>query len=360
MKDTQFLIILQYNVQNDKISIMISLLIDINTQNYDVIVFQKFWRNFFASTSSNAYQCEFHLFYRFEDDTRICFYINDKINSKNWKIDFLSTNMCVLTLTICVKKISKIIRLYNVYNLSSISYSFKNNLLTFDDVRRFFVEASTYHHVLLRDFNLHHSFWSDSSKVTQYATINELIDLIDEYELSLILFREIITWKIKNIFNIIDLMFASSYITNRIKHCMFKSNISQSSNHISIFTRIFNETNFNFVRSFKRRVWKLLDMNKLKKIEKNVSHFKNLNNENKIDAYVKDIQNFLQIIINVFVSWTILNRYAKSFWNKKCKQITKIRDVLNVFDSSCMKKQTDQVIWDQKIKSKKLFKRSKD
>ncbi len=42
MKNTIALIILQYNVCNEKIRTMISLLVDKNIQEYDVIAIQKF------------------------------------------------------------------------------------------------------------------------------------------------------------------------------------------------------------------------------------------------------------------------------------------------------------------------------
>jgi hypothetical protein len=54
MKDTNVLIILQYNVRNERIRTMISLLIDKNIQGYDVIAIQKSWRNSFASISLNS------------------------------------------------------------------------------------------------------------------------------------------------------------------------------------------------------------------------------------------------------------------------------------------------------------------
>jgi hypothetical protein len=41
MKDTISLIILQYNVRNERVRTMILLLIDSNIQNFDVIVIQK-------------------------------------------------------------------------------------------------------------------------------------------------------------------------------------------------------------------------------------------------------------------------------------------------------------------------------
>jgi hypothetical protein len=42
MKNANVLIILQYNVRNEKIRTILSLLVDNNIQDYDVIVIQKF------------------------------------------------------------------------------------------------------------------------------------------------------------------------------------------------------------------------------------------------------------------------------------------------------------------------------
>jgi hypothetical protein len=62
---------------------MIFLLIDDNIQNFDVIVIQKLWRNFFVSITLNFNQSDFHLFYKFDENKRICFYVNDKMNTNN-------------------------------------------------------------------------------------------------------------------------------------------------------------------------------------------------------------------------------------------------------------------------------------
>jgi hypothetical protein len=77
MKNTNVLIILQYNVRNEKIRTMISLLVDKNIQDYDVIAIQKSWRNSFALMSLNNNQNDFHLLYKSKNDIKICFYVND-------------------------------------------------------------------------------------------------------------------------------------------------------------------------------------------------------------------------------------------------------------------------------------------
>jgi hypothetical protein len=77
MKNTNVLIILQYNVHNERIRTMISLFVDKNIQDYNVIAIHKSWRNLFASISLSSNQNNFHLLYKSKNDIKICFYVND-------------------------------------------------------------------------------------------------------------------------------------------------------------------------------------------------------------------------------------------------------------------------------------------
>jgi hypothetical protein len=54
MSDTSTFNILQYNVHNDRVIIMISILVDNKIKNFDIIVIQKFWQNFFDSITLNS------------------------------------------------------------------------------------------------------------------------------------------------------------------------------------------------------------------------------------------------------------------------------------------------------------------
>ncbi len=159
MKNTNALIILQYNVRNERIRTMISLLVDKNIQDYDVIAIQKFWRNFFASISLSSSQNDFHLLYKSKNDIKICFYVNDQINIESWKIEYFTIDLSVLKMIVKeVEKDTKMIRIHNVYNSSLISYTSKDNLFTLSKIMRFIVETFDDHHILLKDFNLHHFF----------------------------------------------------------------------------------------------------------------------------------------------------------------------------------------------------------
>jgi hypothetical protein len=167
MKNKIVLIILQYNIRNERMRTMIFLLIDDNIQNFDVIAIQKFWRNLIVSITLSFNQSDFHLLYKFDENTKVCFYVNDKLNTNNWDVEYFTIDICTLKMKINdLDEDSSTIHIHNVYNFSLIFYSSRNSSFTLSKARRFLVDASTNHHILLEDFNLHHFFWSDSSKST--------------------------------------------------------------------------------------------------------------------------------------------------------------------------------------------------
>jgi hypothetical protein len=217
---------------------------------------------------------------------------------------------------------SSTIHIHNVYNFSLIFYSSRDSLFTFSKTKRSFVDAFTNHHILLEDFNLHHFFWSDSSKSTQHVAANELLNIIKEHDLTLTLLKKFITWENRITASIIDLTFMTTHLIDRLKHCTTKFDLSQSSNHISISTRILCEIESNSSRIF-RRAWKSIDLKKIKEAEKNASILSRSLSTREIDEYVCEVQTFLQSMTKKIVFWAIFNRYAKFFWIKECDDAIK-------------------------------------
>jgi hypothetical protein len=160
----------------------------------------------------------------------MCFYINDKIDLNSWKIEYFSSDICVLKLIVRIEKTSKAIHVHNVYNSSFVSYSSRNSSSSLSKINRDLVEIDSEliltRHIFLRNFNLHHSFWSDFSRLTQHAIADELLDIMNEHDLMLTLSRDTITWETRNTCSIIDLIFMSSYLTKRLKHCMIRSDLN--------------------------------------------------------------------------------------------------------------------------------------
>jgi hypothetical protein len=323
MRNTNVLIILQYNVRNERVRTMISLLADKNIQNYDVIAIQKFWRNLFASISLNSSQSDFHLLYRLKDDIKICFYVNDQINIESWKVEYFTIDLSVFKMIVKeVEEDTKMIRIHNVYNSSLISYTSKDSSFTLSKIIRFIVETLDDHHILLKDFNFHHFFWSDSFRSTQHVAMNDLLDIMQNRNLTLTLSRDSITWKARNSISIINLTFMTTHLAKRLKHCMTRSDLDQSSNHILISTKILCDTKPNSSR-IARRAWKLINLNKIKKAMKLALTLQSSITIREIDFCVNEIQKFLRSVVEMIVSWATLNRHVKSFWNEQCSAAIK-------------------------------------
>ena len=121
MKDTGTLAILQYNVRNDRVTTMIPLLADPRTQEYDIIAVQEPWRNPHAATTLSSYQSGFHLLYRPGGDTRVCFYVNDRIDPDSWDVNYPSADLCSLAIKVGNGP-PDLINIHNVYNPSPVSY----------------------------------------------------------------------------------------------------------------------------------------------------------------------------------------------------------------------------------------------
>ena len=166
-------------------------------------------------------------------------------------------------------------------------------------------------HILLNDLNLHYSLWNKSSKFTQHVITNQLIDIINKANMKLILSQKTIIWKVKNFQSIIDFIFMSNKLINKIKHCKTKSKINQSFDHISIFTKLFLgilTTSIIF-----RKLWKSINVEKIREMKKKISSIKNSKTRNQINESIKKLQNYLIEIINKTISWTKTSSESKSF-----------------------------------------------
>jgi hypothetical protein len=208
------LIILQYNIKNNKKSIMISFLIDLIVQQFDMLIIQKFWRNAYVSTSYNSFNIDFHLTYHDENDVRTCFYINTKFDVNRWSMYFSFKNVCTLKL----KTIDdRIINIHNVYNLSFVFYSFKIVLIVLKTMKSKLINEKK--HILLNDFNLHHSMWKEIFKSTQHDAANQLIDVVLQTRMQFTLSTSTIIWKARYLNNTIDLMFMINWLVNNVISC---------------------------------------------------------------------------------------------------------------------------------------------
>ncbi len=187
---------------------------------------------------------------------KICFYVNTRIHVDYWFVDYVFENVCIIRIKIANEKW---INVHNVYSASLDFYASRNLLTIIEIVKNRLNDDEK--HILLKDFNLHHSLWSDAIRLIQHDAANQLLNIVQQIQLRLALFADIIIWKMRHFQNTIDLIFMIEKLQQRLIYCMIRFEINQSSNHISIFTKLMLIMKKN--ESRRQRAWKNINSNKL-------------------------------------------------------------------------------------------------
>jgi hypothetical protein len=305
------LFILQYNVRNEKNDTMIFLLINSRIEKYDLLIIQKLWRNVCVSTSYNLFNIDFHLLYQKSKNVRTCFYVNFRLNVNHWSIIFASKNVCFFRIRTAN---DRWINVHKVYNVSFNSYASISMLFVIETNKRQLNNEKK--HIILRDFNLHHLLWSDSARSTQHDAIDQLLNVVHQTQLRFTLSWNTITWKTRNSCNIINLIFMFEELQKRLIHCMIKSKLNQSSDHISISIKIMLEMNLKIERQ--RRAWKKIDVEKLLNFWRDSVVSASLNCRQHVEKYAIRIRQSIKSAMNIAVSWSRSFIETKLFWNDRC------------------------------------------
>ena len=167
--------IFQYNIRKNKNINMISLLNKQSIKNYDIIAIQKLWRNEYVHFIYNSKFSEFHLTYCKNINIKICLYINEKIDIDIWTIMYSTSNIIILKILIKENQNDRKIFIHNVYNSKSIFFFSTNNSGSLSALSRCLTVEGE--HIVLENFNLHHSWWKSTKEFTQNAMIDNLINI---------------------------------------------------------------------------------------------------------------------------------------------------------------------------------------
>jgi hypothetical protein len=217
------------------------------------------------------FNIDFYLLYQKSKDVRTCFYVNFKLNVNHWIVIFTSKNVYFFRIRTTN---DRWINIHNVYRVSSNSYASMTTLFVIKTIKRQLNDEKK--HIILKNFNSHYSLWSDFAKFTQHDAINQLLDVFHQTQLRFTLSSNTITWKTRNSCNIINLIFMFEELQKRLVHCMIRSKLNPSLNHISISIKIMLKMNLKIERQ--RKTWKKIDVEKLINFWRDLVVFVSLNN----------------------------------------------------------------------------------
>lgn len=157
-QDTLF--ILQYNIMKSRDQMMISFMKDWWTHEYNILSIQKPWRNRFMNTTYHSKKKYFELKYNDSSDTRVCFFINKRLNSKSWTVTHHLSDAVTVHLKIWRNEKELIINIHNFYNKPTSERSGDFYVITqklneiMNNIEK--VLQLKKEHILISDFNLHH------------------------------------------------------------------------------------------------------------------------------------------------------------------------------------------------------------
>jgi hypothetical protein len=229
-------------------------------------------------------------------------------------MNFSFDDVCTLRLRIVD---DRAINIHNVYNSSLIFYISRFSLTVIETIKSKLNDEEE--HILLKDFNLHHSMWKKISRSTQHDAANQLIDVVLQTRMQLTLSIDTIIWETKHLNSTIDLVFMINWLVNNVINCETRFEFNQSSNHISILITLMLEVDS---MSFKqRRTWKRINVDKLRKSLLLLVVSSSLINVEQMKVFVNLIQSSIQRIIDATVSWAKLVSKSKSHWNQKCVDV---------------------------------------
>ena len=222
--------------------------------------------------------------------------------------------MCTLKLKIRNNGLEDWIHVHNIYNPSPVSRSSTEGLSTLPDLRRALIAGANAKHIVVGDFNLHHPYWSGPSRPSQHAAADQLLDIIEEADLELVLLPGTITWEARQSCSTIDLVFLSADLVPKLEHCKTRSEMEQSSDHIPISTKLLLQCEARTTQP--RRAWKMMDMEKLRKLLDCAPAPQHPRNRTEIDLAVEEIQTFLCEVVDKTVPWARPSDWAKPFWSQ--------------------------------------------
>jgi hypothetical protein len=312
----QELHILQYNIWKSKDVVLASLFQDRWIREYDVLAIQEPWRNPFIPTTYHPLKTDFQLAYLEHKATRVCFYINKRIDPSTWNTTHLTKDITMLEIS--NPTLGNKLRIINVYNEIGTN--------TLADLRDAVHATNPEDELLvLGDFNLHHPLWSTTRRYAQrgIAAAQPLITMIEEFHLRLLTVPGTTTHRWKDGESTIDLTFGSEGVASRMIYCRVDPSRDCDSDHLPISMAI--AWDWHPAAPSRKRQWAKTDISSLQHTVKEklprVPGPVELSEKHSIDRYTHSIIDALQAGIDASTPWSNPSSRSLPGLDQECKDI---------------------------------------
>jgi hypothetical protein len=173
-------------------------------------------------------------------------------------------------------------------------------------------------HIVLGDFNLHHPLWCGVRNPAAHKAADQLIDILQIYELNLTLPRGSVTWERKGSASTIDLVFIGPILRNRILECQVRKDLGHGSDHFPVST----EVALTPVEAPQQpqRSWKRMDIEEVEAGAQGLALPTQLDSIEAIDQYTLYLTSFTQGLIEQTVPWRKPSNKGTPWWTREVEQ----------------------------------------
>ncbi|CAG9950816.1 unnamed protein product [Clonostachys rosea f. rosea IK726] len=311
----QELRILQYNVQKSRDVVLASLFKDSRVREYDILAIQEPWRNPFITTTYHPLKTDFQLSYFNDAATRVCLYINKRIDPSTWSVSHISKDITHLNLRNPTS--NETIHILNVYNEQG-SHTLSILAETLSEL------DPSNEIIVLGDFNLHHPFWSAPHRRTGVGSrAQPLLTIIEDFQLQLLTMPGTPTRRWKDGDSTIDLTFASEGLASRVAHCKVDKRLDCDSDHLPVALVV--DWEWNPTSPIRKRQWAKTNILILRQtVQDRLPH--NLDaiqliDEGSIDGFVSVIIKALDAGIEASTPWSNPSPRSITGFDQECKDI---------------------------------------
>jgi len=313
---TASLNILQYNVMKSRDEVMATLLRDPKIQDYDILALQEPWRNPFTATTHNPVADRFHLCFPKdvrEAPARVCFFVSKNIDPNSWRFTDHTRDLC--TLEVATRNSTKIV-IHNVYNPTKGS---ECRISCLPQLRAALSAYRGEEQIILGDFNLHHEYWGGATVRARDPESDDLINLIEEFELDNMLPTGTITYDDKNAQSCIDLCYGTESVVSRVVRCGVDMYMDHNSDHLPITTTLDYRTIDRPPKDV--RDWSGTDEKKLRiGLTRELPAIRSPKTKSALDRYTAEVTAAIQSAIYQSTPLKRWSPRARAGWTVECKE----------------------------------------
>ena len=181
------------------------------------------------NTSYHPLKTHFHLAYLEDPATRVCLYINKRIDPGTWSVTYISKD--IILLKIRNPRSGRSICIYNVYNEVGTE--------TLATLKEALDRQDIHDTIVLGDYNLHHPLWSARHhRVGERSRAERLLTIAEDFQLELLTVPGTTTHRWQGGETTIDLTFASEDVAANMIHCKIDRKLDYDSDHLPIAVAI--------------------------------------------------------------------------------------------------------------------------